>query len=793
MKIKTFVFTLLLILTTTFASANYFRDLILTGTDGPWTDVRSYNSLTNAINAIGANKQTLLIPTEVTCSNLTIPSNVTLKFTKNGAINNSGQLTIQTKDIIADSHQIFTGSGDIDFADTTEVKASWFSSLDDAISLTNDDRVRLIIDGQYTLSSSQTLGTEVILVFPSPDSAISTNAGATLSNISNIESGKHTILTGDGDFDFVAGSTVHSSWFTSLRRGLAYIDDDNVNLTMLVDGNTDIDSDTTVDNYITLKIEKGNPINISAGVTLTINGSFEAGLYQVFNGDGDVIINNNTIKANWWYDGSDIGLALTKAISAAGSNCQYAYITLGNGSYDLTSSVDFTGKSSSVLSYTVLDLQNSYINLKVSNAPAFDCIGTAQVTVKGGILCGDATATPSSAFLLGPNSSRTNQIHWEFKDTKIQGNYTKAGIVAIGTAPLILDGEAEVVNMNGGPALSITRRNSLSESSVYDTIATLPQDSISLWIGDRVVLRGGGASYPVVQIEGESNYISFDRSYIKSNGGAAFFDFNISNDSIGPVYLEGIRGEYESEPTTAITVQGANTLDISLSGGRLPSSTDLINMANGTIKGDICCPHVTLLGTGGSLVLNDVSNLRINLRSVNTLDINGNIAGGIIAYGQGTDRNKIDVSGATNGNRIRYIDSRDNIGYASVTLSSDQNLTSSVTTTVQFDSEDEDSWNVFDTTSHEYTADVSGVYSIEAQLYLTGLTSGDVLRLYIVKNGSNEAIKYKVADATAESIMIRKNVRLSAGDTIKINVLNSTNDCTVSSAGGYTYLTITKL
>jgi len=277
-------------------NATYLRDLVMTGTDGPWTDVRSYSSISDAITAIGSDKQTLLIPIEVTCTSLTIPSNVTLKFTKNGAINNSGQLTIQTKDIIADSHQIFTGSGDIDFADTTEVKASWFNSLDDAISLTNDDGVRLIIDDQYTLDSSQTLGTEVILVFPSPDSAISTNAGATLSNISNIEAGKHVILTGDGDFDFVEGSAVHSSWFTSLRRGIAYIDDDDINLTMLVDGNTNIDSDTTTDECINLRVEKGNPINISAGVTLTINGPFEAGLYQVFSGDGDIRFGVGIIK-----------------------------------------------------------------------------------------------------------------------------------------------------------------------------------------------------------------------------------------------------------------------------------------------------------------------------------------------------------------------------------------------------------------------------------------------------------------------------------------------------------------
>jgi hypothetical protein len=64
-----------------------------------------------------------------------------------------------------------------------------------------------------------------------------------------------------------------------------------------------VSSNYTVPPNIKLRIRKGATINVAKGVILTINCAFEAGLYQVFSGPGNVIFSSNTISAGypqWW-------------------------------------------------------------------------------------------------------------------------------------------------------------------------------------------------------------------------------------------------------------------------------------------------------------------------------------------------------------------------------------------------------------------------------------------------------------------------------------------------------------
>jgi len=66
-----------------------------------------------------------------------------------------------------------------------------------------------------------------------------------------------------------------------------------------------ITSDLTIPANITLKLERGAIFSIADGMTLTINGSLEAGLYQIFSctGTGKVLFGDGAVKEGyleWW-------------------------------------------------------------------------------------------------------------------------------------------------------------------------------------------------------------------------------------------------------------------------------------------------------------------------------------------------------------------------------------------------------------------------------------------------------------------------------------------------------------
>lgn len=78
-------------------------------------------------------------------------------------------------------------------------------------------------------------------------------------------------------------------------------------------------SDLTIPANITLKLPAGAIITIPTGKTLTINGPFEAGLYQVF--DGTVVFSDDAVVAaypEWWgVDGTADEVEINKALAAA--------------------------------------------------------------------------------------------------------------------------------------------------------------------------------------------------------------------------------------------------------------------------------------------------------------------------------------------------------------------------------------------------------------------------------------------------------------------------------------------
>jgi len=73
--------------------------------------------------------------------------------------------------------------------------------------------------------------------------------------------------------------------------------------TLLIPDQQNVTGDKTVPSNVALKILQGGSLNVSAGKTVTINGWLEAGLYQIFEGVGDVVLGPGAVKEvcpEWW-------------------------------------------------------------------------------------------------------------------------------------------------------------------------------------------------------------------------------------------------------------------------------------------------------------------------------------------------------------------------------------------------------------------------------------------------------------------------------------------------------------
>ena len=86
-------------------------------TKGPYSDVRSYSSFSNAIDTIGANAKTLLISSQQNVTDdKTVPSNVTLWFLQGGSLNISNTKVVTINgNVQAGLYQIFEGDGIVTF------------------------------------------------------------------------------------------------------------------------------------------------------------------------------------------------------------------------------------------------------------------------------------------------------------------------------------------------------------------------------------------------------------------------------------------------------------------------------------------------------------------------------------------------------------------------------------------------------------------------------------------------------------------------------------------------------
>jgi hypothetical protein len=307
------------------ASATFFSDVIVTSPTGIWTDSRAYTTLNAAITAIGTSEQDLYIAKEEVVTTLVIPANIRLHFVKGGSIANSNTLTINTKNIHAD-HQIFTGVGAVNFASSTEVRSRWFVDFETAITQTSNDTVVLIVDTAGTLLNSAAVGNNILLRW-NASNLITIAAGQTLSNIGDISAPDIRLFIVSGAVTFKTPSplaAVRACWFGTSLATLDIADNAAVaaeKQLIITPGDWVIDDSITLASNVS--VLQNADLQIATTKTLTINGSLDAGLYQIFSctGTGKVVFDAgavNEVYPIWWATNSIPGTTdMTAAIQAA--------------------------------------------------------------------------------------------------------------------------------------------------------------------------------------------------------------------------------------------------------------------------------------------------------------------------------------------------------------------------------------------------------------------------------------------------------------------------------------------
>ena len=375
--------------TFTGASAEFFRDIIITSPNALWTDSRAYTTLNDAISAVGSNERTIKIVSPQVVTVLTIPSNITLEFTRDGSITNSGQLTFETDSIIAPNRQIFTGTGDIDFVAGSVIKSSWFANLDTALDLTNDDTLTLIITKSESTTASMAVGDSVTLRWNSPF-IITSLTGHTVSNIKNIEAGNYQLFAGAGDFDFLDGTVLKLNWFDG-SSVLTWVEAEEV--TILINEQTDVISDLTTSANENIKILPGGSISINTGVTLTLGGNID--LKGTITGAGNLTILDTS---NFNCSGGIISVAGTSTIGNNFNAGNYQILT-GAGAVNFASGSEVKSAWFSDFETAITKVGTDEVKLIVSSASSIvnDCTVNVNTSLsipsKGRILTVASTKT----------------------------------------------------------------------------------------------------------------------------------------------------------------------------------------------------------------------------------------------------------------------------------------------------------------------------------------------------------------------------------------------------------------
>ncbi|MFH1319360.1 MAG: hypothetical protein ABII90_01740 [Bacteroidota bacterium] len=418
---------------------------------------------------------------------------------------------------------------------------------------------------------------------------------------------------------------------------------------------------------VTLKVVPGALIQIDTGVTLTWNGPFEAGLYQVFNcADATALVKfgfPRTVYPEWWWSTGEWGVAISSAIASiadVGGEVKFSTTmatTTPINATNLSYGMIFSGNSGA------FSLGGSRI-VAAHTGVVFDCTGSRYLQFRDFVIKGDAATTPTVGFLLARNS--TDSSAGEHVFTNIKTDYSSYFSVAA-----VYSYGSEVNNYisclfanvyTGGKTVLHTGYNISSIASTFQTIATGSQsNSVMNFFGVSLYNRGGVTS-DTLYLEASIDihiYGGFWYNAQAAADGRAYVYIDTTNAASNYISLDGLRGEPGvNQPAYGIYIgdTAKSPVSISIINSRLGANTALF-YAHDNVK-----PYLlNILNTAGLISVYNLEDSVVNSEGPFTVRAGGTMNACAIMINEaptitGTQTNSIITNRAAGKVTIPHVD-----------------------------------------------------------------------------------------------------------------------------------------
>ncbi len=226
---------------------------------------------------------------------------------------------------------------------------------------------------------------------------------------------------------------------TTLQDAITAIGTTNKKILRIPAGAWAITSDLTIPANITVKVESGVVLNIATAKTLTINGSLDAGPYQIFSwtGSGKVKFASTSPQVNfypeWWGavgDGVTDDIAAFNAAVACAYNSSKGNIILSR-IYKLSDTLSLNLFYINRISITGQGMKTTGFISEAYNYPAIEIIGSWNVQLSHFKITGSGTAgkIPTVALLLARHVSWSGNSDNHFHHLAIYGSYQYGQVI----------------------------------------------------------------------------------------------------------------------------------------------------------------------------------------------------------------------------------------------------------------------------------------------------------------------------------------------------------------------------